>query len=76
MEYLKIAFLIVVALVVIVYLRLLSFVSNSDRVLEIWAQIEQTPFAGSFVGMIFTFMFKMRNPYSRSIGTILHCGVD
>jgi hypothetical protein len=74
MEYLKIAFLILVAIVVLLYLRLSSFVSKSDRVLEIWSQIEQTPFLGAFVGRIFTMMFKIRNPFSRSIGIfVIEC---
>jgi hypothetical protein len=70
MEYLKVAFLILLAVAVIVYLRLRTLVSKIDRVLETWAKIEETSFVGSFVGPIFTMLLKMRNPYSRSIGFV------
>ena len=56
-----------IAIVVVGYFRLASALAKTDQVLEVWEKLMETPIASAHVGRIFTYLLKVRNPYTRSI---------
>ena len=62
-------FLATLVSLIVAYFRLSSVLAKTDQVLPMWEYIAETPILYRFVGRIFTILIKIRNPYSRSIGT-------
>jgi hypothetical protein len=61
---------LILLIAAIAYFRLASVLSKTNQVLEIWETLVETPILGAHVGRIFTFLLKIRNPYTRSISII------
>jgi len=51
----------------IAYFRLAAVLARTNQVLDIWEKVAETPIIGAHVGRIFTFLLKIRNPFTRSI---------
>jgi hypothetical protein len=63
---------IAIALLSLAYFRLSLALAKTDQALAVWEYIAETPILGNHVARIFTMLIKIRNPYSRSIGTMPH----
>lgn len=59
-----------IAIVVIGYFRLASALAKTDQVLEVWEKLVETPIVSAHVGRIFTYLLKIRNPYTQSISIL------
>jgi hypothetical protein len=62
----------IILILAVAYFRLASALAKTDQVLIVWERIAETPFLGGFVGRIFTNFLKIRNPYTRSISSLLY----
>jgi Domain of unknown function (DUF4442) len=64
------AILVVLCCVLIaLYFHISSILSKTDNPLEVWEKLAETPFLNAHVGRIFTYLVKVRNPFSKSICT-------
>ena len=60
---------LIIAFLAIGYFRLASAIAKTNQALMVWEYISETPIICNFVGRIFTWLIKIRIPYSRSIGS-------
>ena len=55
------------------YVRVHAALSQTDQPLMIWEYLCETPLLRLYVSQIFTMFLKIRDPYTRSIGSEPGC---
>jgi hypothetical protein len=63
----------IVVIGILAYTRLSAVLANTNQVLVVWEKVAETPILGAYVGQLCTYLLKIRNPYTRSIGSALTC---